>query len=143
VIGDTGRVASTREVVRDLRERWQLDRERYEGYFDEIGVVSRQAKVIIEHGLPGTAALGKLMNENQDVLETLGVSSPTLKQLIGAARTAGASGAKLSGAGWGGNMIALVPSQTDVIARVTTALKRAGATEVIVTEVESVSATKD
>jgi len=143
VIGDTGRVASTREVVRDLRERWQLDRERYEGYFDEIGVISRQAKVIIEHGLPGTAALGKLMNENQDVLETLGVSSPTLKQLIGAARTAGASGAKLSGAGWGGNMIALVPSQTDVIARVTTALKRAGATEVIVTEVESVSATKD
>jgi mevalonate kinase len=135
IIGDTGRVTATRDVVGDLRGRWQVDQERYEGYFDEIEVIVRQAKVNIEQGVPGISALGKLMNENQDVLRTLGVSSVELERLIAAARQAGAVGAKLSGAGWGGNMIALVPAQPELIVRVTGALKNAGAAGVIVTEV--------
>jgi len=135
VIGDTGVVASTREVVADLRQRRDRDLERYEGYFDEIGVIARQAQVIIEQGAPGLAALGKLMNENQELLEALGVSSPELERLVKAARQAGALGAKMSGAGWGGNMLALVPPQPEVITAVREALTRANATEVIVTEV--------
>ncbi len=54
------------------------------------------------------AALGPLMNDNHQVLQQMDVSSPELDTLVEAAREAGALGAKLSGGGRGGNMIALV-----------------------------------
>jgi mevalonate kinase len=133
VVGDTGRIAPTHQVVGDLRRRRQQNPEPYEGYFDEIETVVNQARVVIEQGRPGLAALGKLMDENQELLAALGVSSPELNRLVEAARTAGALGAKLSGAGWGGNMIALVlPEQAGQVAE---ALVGAGATGVITTEV--------
>ncbi len=135
VVGDTGVAASTRQVVGQVRQRWQVEPERYEGYFDEIGAIASQARVIIEQGAPDTLALGKLMRENQEMLRVIGVSSPQLERLIEAALQAGAVGAKLSGAGWGGNMIALVPAQSQVIANVAEALSAAGAAGVIVTEV--------
>jgi mevalonate kinase len=136
VIGDTGVIASTKDVVGDLRRRWQADQEFYEGYFDEIGTIAQQARVMIERGVSDIARLGKLMNENQELLEAIGVSAPALERLIEAARQAGAAGAKLSGAGWGGNMIALVPSQPEAITSVSQALTAAGAVGVIVTQVK-------
>lgn len=135
VIGDTGVVASTREVVGDLRRRWQADRQCFEGHFDEIEVIARHAKNAIEQEFFDVSVLGKLMNENQEILEALGVSSPALERLIFAAREAGAWGAKLSGAGWGGNMIALSPPEPAVMASIQRALFEAGATGVIITEV--------
>jgi mevalonate kinase len=133
VIGDTGRVATTHQVVGDLRQRWQAEPERYEGYFDEIGAIAVQARLAIEQELFPLETIGKLMDQNQELLERIGVSSPELERLVGAARQAGALGAKLSGAGWGGNMIALVrPESTATVAQ---ALSQAGATGVIVTEV--------
>jgi mevalonate kinase len=79
------------------------------------------------------AELGPLMNQNHDLLVQLGVSSPELDRLVRAACTAGAAGAKLSGGGRGGNMIALTaPSSAAVIAQAITA---AGATRTIITEV--------
>ena len=134
IIGDTGVVSPTHKAVGDLRRRRQAEPQLYEGYFDEIEVIVRQAKVAIEQGLPGLSAFGKLMNENQDILKAIGVSSPQLEQLIAAARRAGAVGAKLSGAGWGGNMIALVPPSPEVLESVTQALTNAGAKGIIVTE---------
>jgi mevalonate kinase len=72
------------------------------------------------------------MNEDQEILATIGVSSPELEQLIEVARQTGAQGAKLSGAGWGGNMIALTrPEQASLVAQ---ALQAAGAAKVIITE---------
>jgi mevalonate kinase len=64
----------------------------------------------------------------------MGVSSTELDTLVEAARSAGAIGAKLSGAGRGGSMIALVPE--GATNAVTTALGAAGAVRTIVTEVE-------
>ena len=133
VIGDTGRVSPTHKAVGGLRERRQADPQRYEGYFDEIAVIVDQARVAIETGVLPISSLGKLMDENQELLETIGVSSPELEQLIAAARGAGALGAKLSGAGMGGNMIALVAP--DSASSVAQALREAGATGVIVTTV--------
>jgi mevalonate kinase len=133
VVGDTGIVAPTHTVVGDLRRRWQADLERYEGYFDEIGVIADQARIAIEEATSGIPSIGRLMNENQELLATLGVSSPELERLIEAARQSGALGAKLSGAGRGGNMIALTwPDQAAAIAQ---ALRQAGAVQVIITEV--------
>jgi mevalonate kinase len=120
-------------VVGDLRRRWQATPELFEGYFDEIGAIAGQARVAIEHELVEARVIGKLMDQNQELLESIGVSSPELERLIEAARGAGALGAKLSGAGWGGNMIALVPP--DTAPAVATALTEAGATGVIVTRV--------
>jgi len=134
VVGDTGLVAPTHRVVGDLRQRWQAAPELFEGYFDEIGAIAGQARVAIEHELVETQVIGKLMDQNQELLETIGVSSPELERLIVAARQAGALGAKLSGAGWGGNMIALV--QPDRAPAVAKALTEAGATGVIVTRVK-------
>lgn len=133
VVGDTGRVAPTHTVVGDVRRRWQTDRDRYEGYFDEIGAIVQQARVAIEEGLTGPEAIGKLMNDNQELLETIGVSSPELDHLVTAARQAGALGAKLSGAGGGGNMIAL--TRSGLASDIARALWEAGATGVIVTQV--------
>ena len=72
------------------------------------------------------------MNENHRILsEELGVSHPMLEKLIEAARSSGAFGAKLSGGGMGGIMLALVDSETKQ--RVADAIKEAGGTPYITT----------
>ncbi len=68
--------------------------------------------------------LGKLMDENQALLSGIGVSSPALDALVAAAKGAGALGAKLSGAGKGGIMAALVEPQAEIA--VSKALRKAG-----------------
>jgi mevalonate kinase len=73
------------------------------------------------------------MTQNQSLLQQLDVSSPELESLIGAAINAGALGAKLSGGGRGGNMIALVDAP--IQDQVATALQEAGAVDVICTTV--------
>jgi len=78
-------------------------------------------------------ALGTLMDENHALLCEIGVSSPALDGLAEAARRAGASGAKLSGAGRGGNLIALVTAETQEA--VVSTMRAAGAADVIVTTV--------
>lgn len=131
LIGDTGLTSSTREVVGDVRAAWQGEPARYEALFAAIGQVSRQARRAIEQGdLP---ALGCLLSENHGLLQELGVSCGELDRLVAAATSAGALGAKLSGAGRGGNMIALVgPETSDAVAA---ALRAAGARRVVTTEV--------
>ncbi|MEM4272535.1 MAG: mevalonate kinase [Candidatus Bilamarchaeaceae archaeon] len=57
--------------------------------------------------------LGKLMDENQEYLRQLGVSSPALEEMISLAKRGGAIGAKLTGAGGGGCAIALAESKAD------------------------------
>jgi len=132
VIGDTGISSPTKEVVGDVRRAWQSDAQRYEALFDRIGAIVVCARDALACG--EIATLGKLMDENQKLLEALDVSSPELQRLIAAARQAGAWGAKLCGAGRGGNMIALVrPEKAQSIA---TAIREAGAVSVIVTEVK-------
>jgi mevalonate kinase len=54
------------------------------------------------------SSLAAAFNANHSLLQALTVSCPALDTLVDAARSAGALGAKLSGGGRGGNMIALV-----------------------------------
>jgi mevalonate kinase len=132
VIGDTGIPASTRESVRDVRVQHHKQPERYETLFAAIGSIARTACQLIENGMP--ESFGPLMDENHALLRSMGVSSPELDHLVETARVAGALGAKLSGGGRGGNMIALVPAgKAGAVAR---SLKAAGATNTIVTKVE-------
>ncbi|MCZ6529188.1 MAG: mevalonate kinase [Chloroflexi bacterium] len=131
VIGDTGEPSPTKELVTMLRGRWAGDTEFVDALFDSIGELTNQAAACIGRGEIGN--LGPLMNHDQTLLETLGVSSPSLDRLIRAARDAGALGAKLSGAGGGGIMIALVDDSS--LEAVDTALREAGAVRTIQTEI--------
>jgi mevalonate kinase len=127
IVADTGVASPTKITVGDVRRAWEADRARYEAIFDRIGQVAEAARQAIETGDP--AALGPLMDENQALLRQLDISSPELERLITAALQAGATGAKLSGGGRGGNMVALVTGGTQDV--VMTALQRAGAVRVI------------
>ena len=130
-IADTGIASPTRIAVGDVRRAWEREKKRFESLFDRIAMVVEAARAAIAAGEP--ERLGPLMDENHALLQEIGVSCPELNALVAAARGAGAAGAKLSGAGRGGNMIALVTANTE--AQVVDALRAAGAVRVIVTEV--------
>ena len=130
-IADSGIRSPTKETVGDVRRAWSEDPARYEDIFDEIGRTVLDARHALEAG--DSLELGRVMDANQTLLERLDVSSPVLATLIGAARKAGALGAKLSGGGRGGNMIALVDDR--VMRPVCDALAAAGARRVIVTQI--------
>ena len=131
-IGDTGIQSPTRVAVGDVRREWEADPQKYDAWFDRIGAIAALARRAIETG--AEAALGDLMNQNQELLRAIGVSCPELETLISAARAAGAAGAKLCGAGRGGNMIALVTPES--ASEVAASLRASGAVRVIVTRVE-------
>ncbi|HMQ32013.1 MAG TPA: mevalonate kinase, partial [Chloroflexaceae bacterium] len=98
-----------------------------------VGDLATRARFALAAG--EAAVLGHLLDANQALLERMGVSSPELGRLVTAAREAGALGAKLSGAGWGGVMLALVTDETRVA--VEEALREAGAARVLATTVSS------
>ena len=131
VIGDTGVSALTKESVGDVRRLWLRDTANFENCFNEIAQIVLIARRSIEHGRP--ELLGELMDHNHALLQGLTVSSPELDKLVVAARNAGALGAKLSGGGRGGNMIALV--EQDRAESVANALISAGAKRTIITEI--------
>jgi mevalonate kinase len=131
LIGNTGTRSPTKKAIEHVRRGRKRDPARYDALFDQIGDIVDEAHQAIKAGDVDT--LGPLMDDNHELLIKLGVSSPKLDKLVEAARFAGAMGAKLSGAGRGGNMIALV--EDDVVEEVAEALREAGATRVINTRV--------
>lgn len=132
LIGDTGVRSSTRNAVLDVRRQWEADRNRFETFFDACGHITQSARTTIEQG--DIAQLGQLMKENHSWLQKMTVSSPELDTLVTAAVDAGALGAKLSGAGRGGNMIALVDEGMETA--VSNALLTAGAHVVLTTTIQ-------
>jgi mevalonate kinase len=130
-IADSGIGSPTKITVGDVRAGWQNAPQRFETLFDGIGRIVEAARAAIAAGEP--AKLGPLMDANHALLAEMGVSCPPLDRLVLAARSAGAGGAKLSGGGRGGNMIALVSAETGE--PVAAALRKAGAVRVIVTPV--------
>jgi mevalonate kinase len=131
VIADSGEKSLTGKVVHSLRIRIDIDSQRYGPILEKIGAVSQAARKAIEQGDP--IRLGSLLNDNHFLLQQLGVSSANLDLLVRIAREAGALGAKLSGAGCGGNMLALVkPADVE---GVVAALLSAGAVNTITTTI--------
>jgi hydroxymethylglutaryl-CoA reductase len=110
VVGMThsqGLTAKTVGAVRAARER--LPRV-YDKIFDDIDALALQAVSAIQENRMD--ALGELMNINQGLLNALQVSTPELENLIHIARDAGALGAKLTGGGGGGAIVALCKDET-------------------------------
>jgi mevalonate kinase len=105
VVADSGRPRDTRRAVASVREGLLTradDTERAIAALGDLASGSRAAMAVGD-----AVALGAYMDMAQRALETLGVSSPSLDRLIRAARQAEAMGAKLTGAGQGGCMLAL------------------------------------
>jgi mevalonate kinase len=115
LIIDTGLSSSTKTVVGDVRRQWQADQPRFEKLFAGCGNIARAARKAIEAGQ--LEKLGNLMTENHALCQAMTVSSPELDHLVKTAESAGALGAKMSGAGRGGNAIALVTAETEAAVR--------------------------
>jgi len=127
VIGHSGIVASTREVNTRVR-LWLEEKPAYRlAYFRAIGALSRAALPLLRTG--NWDELGRLLTLNQLVLERIGVSCAESNQLIEAALNAGALGAKVSGSGGGGIVIALVTGNSKV--QVVNAIEVAGGTALV------------
>jgi mevalonate kinase len=122
VIGDTGVERSTRiqvEKVKELKERYPQVVEPIMAAAREV--VLRAMDALKENDLK---TLGELMNINHALLYGIGVSDASLELLVDAARKSGALGAKLTGAGGGGCMVAL--AKNDNLQQVMEAIQRTG-----------------
>ncbi|MDO9021307.1 MAG: mevalonate kinase [Deltaproteobacteria bacterium] len=112
-LGDSGERASTRSMVEGVARLRERRPEATDRTFEAIGVVARNGALALETG--DAKGLGDFMNLNQNLLSTLLVSTERLEDLCAAARDAGALGAKLTGAGGGGCVIALAPGREDAV----------------------------
>lgn len=132
VIADTGIATPTSQTVGDVRKSYEAEPDLFQSYFETCGMIAKNAARSIQQAR--VSSLGPLMNDNHELLVKMGVSCPELERLVNAARQAGALGAKLSGGGRGGNMIALVdPGRA---AAVESALQNAGAVRTIISTVD-------
>jgi len=120
VVGNTGVRRNTKAMV-DMVKAGIEDPRMGCSLFSIGGLVKSARTAVLDND---TETLGKLMDKNHSLLRDLGVSSKSLEVLIKAAKKAGAIGAKLTGAGGGGCIIALTNDPEAVI----TALVENGAT---------------
>jgi mevalonate kinase len=122
VVGDTGVERSTRIQVEKVRNLMET----YPSLFEPLRKAAREVvlRAIDAFKNNDLGALGDLMNINHALLYGLGVSDESLEWLVNASRKAGALGAKLTGAGGGGCMIALAKNER--IEQVLEAIMRAG-----------------
>lgn len=123
VIGNTGKVTDTKAAVDGVKQRKEKNPKKYQEVFDRAENIAYLAKRAIHDG--SLQDVGKLMNENHKLLQQIEVSSRELDFLVSVARDSGACGAKLTGGGLGGNMIALTPGK-ELQNKVATAIEKEG-----------------
>jgi mevalonate kinase len=123
VIGNTGLVANTKAMVAGVAARMREDPEKYGrlcGEAEQLALAARKALEDFD-----LRTVGWLMNQNHLQLQEIQVSCKELDYLVGLAREQGAFGAKLTGGGGGGCMVALTPGRT-LQARVAAAIEKEG-----------------
>lgn len=123
VIGNTGKVADTAAAVAGVKERKEKYPDKYNDIFERAKNIAFLARRAFND--EDFEEVGKLMNENHKLLQQIEVSSRELDFLVEVARENGALGAKLTGGGLGGNMIALTPGK-DLQERVANAIEKEG-----------------
>ncbi|MDX1481554.1 MAG: hydroxymethylglutaryl-CoA reductase, degradative [Woeseiaceae bacterium] len=111
VIASSGSAGSTRRQVERVRARRESQRAQVDPIFDRMDALTQEGLNALRAG--DLNGLGELMNICHGLLNALGVSTPDLERMVALARDAGASGAKLTGAGGGGSIVALCPDGVD------------------------------
>lgn len=110
-----GSHGGTARAVSALKDRARRHQGAYQRIYEGIGALATEGRIALEEGALG--AVGELMDLNQGYLNALGVSTPAIEALCATARERGALGAKLSGAGGGGAVIALVEDDPAPVVR--------------------------
>jgi mevalonate kinase len=105
-IGNSGQISSTKSMVEAVARLKVRRPDTTQKAFDAIHTLVKNAELALADG--DRKAVGQLLDLNQMLLAGLFVSTPEIEQMCGAARNAGALGAKLTGAGGGGCVVALV-----------------------------------
>ena len=123
VMGNTGKIADTKVVVGGVKERKEREPEKYGRLFQEAEQLAGNARKQLEDF--NLEKVGAYMNEDHRLLQEIGVSSPELDALVKLARDNGALGAKLTGTGRGGYMVALTPGR-ELQGRVADEIERYG-----------------
>ncbi|RLE21257.1 MAG: mevalonate kinase [Acidobacteria bacterium] len=121
VVGLTGKSGHTLQMVKAVREAREKSEELYDSIFKQIDELTLASLPAIETG--DLETLGRFMNVAHGLLNSIGVSCWELEELIQIARKNGSPGAKLTGSGGGGAMIALAPEHPE---KLTAAMKDAG-----------------
>ena len=123
VIGSTGKVANTKAMVEGVADRKKKNPQKYDPIFkqaENLAIAGRRALEAYD-----IKKVGELMNENHRLLQEIGVSSKELDMLVDLARKQGAFGAKLTGGGGGGCIVAVTPGK-DLQGKVLSAIKSLG-----------------
>ena len=123
VIGSTGKVANTKAMVEGVEERKRKTPKKYNAVFKRAEELAYEGRAALE--FYDLKKVGELMNENHQLLQEIEVSSKELNLLVDVARKHGAFGAKLTGGGGGGCMVALTPSK-ELQDKVANAIKSLG-----------------
>lgn len=121
VIASSGQYGITKDMVAGVAGRYALNRTLYDTIFNEIDELSVAGAIALRD--QDYDALGAMMNVCHGFLNALEVSTPELEKMVHIARANGAVGAKLTGSGGGGSVVALCPGRSDDVAL---ALKNAG-----------------
>ena len=116
VIGISGRESLTARMVSQVAAERAKRPEAFDRLFDQIESYTLSAVSAITSG--DFESLGSAMNLCHGLLNGLQVSSPEIERMVHAARKAGALGAKVTGGGGGGSMIALAPDRQQAVQRV-------------------------
>ncbi|MDT2751478.1 mevalonate kinase [Enterococcus thailandicus] len=124
IVADTGIKGQTREAVKDVAHLFEKDSHKTGQKIQQLGQLTQKAKQAIIQNNPEN--LAQVMNQAQVILRELTISNHFLDLLIETALDAGALGAKLTGGGRGGCMLALAKTKTEAQA-ICTALEDAGA----------------
>jgi mevalonate kinase len=127
VYASTGITASTTKVVADVRQKKEDNPEWFDKLMEKYKEIAGKGEKALDEGDWDT--LAALLNENHKLCQELTVSCKELDSLVEAARAAGAAGAKMSGTGRGGLMLALTPGK-ELQDKVAEALEKAGAANV-------------
>lgn len=134
VLADSGCKGQTRDTVEALRKKRDLNPHAVDAMLEQLGKIAISAQDDLELGQP--LEIGLKMSRAHKILAQLGVSTPLLDELVSAACKSGALGAKLTGGGGGGCVIALAQNYDNAL-KVALALERAGAAKTWIVEIGS------
>ena len=109
IIGNTGIVANTKAMVAGVGERKKQNPKKYNAIFKQAEELAFKGKAALEAF--DLEQVGELMNENHRLLQEIEVSCKELDYLVDLVRKMGAFGAKMTGGGGGGCMLALTPGK--------------------------------
>ncbi|MEG0253952.1 MAG: mevalonate kinase [Vagococcus sp.] len=125
IVGDTGQTGQTKDAVASIAEKLtNLQKDQTKAHISSLGTLANEGRHFLENNEP--LKLGITMSKVHTILQELGVSSPELNLLVDTAMANEALGAKLTGGGRGGCMIALAGNKNDA-KKIAKALEISGA----------------